>query len=166
VTADAGGEAKSATRRLDDDLGPVERVLLDSSALIAFHSPHEAAHPLAKHLLERIERDSDPLTGYVSIISTPELLVRPLRAGPREFAFMHTFLTKFPHLSVLPLDMTVAVQAATLRATTGIRLPDAISLASGLLAGCEAIVTNDEQWLRKLAPLFRQFRWIYLGNYG
>ena len=78
---------------------------------------------------------------------------------------MHAFLTSFPHLTVLPVDLTVAVQAATIRATTGLGLPDAIVVASGLLAGCEAIVTNDEQWHRRLAPLFRQFRFIYLSSY-
>jgi len=78
---------------------------------------------------------------------------------------MHTFLTTFPNLTILPADLTVALQAATLRATTGIRLPDALVVASGMLAGCEAIVSNDEQWRRKLALLFRQFQWIYLGHY-
>ena len=78
---------------------------------------------------------------------------------------MHTFLESFPHLSILPIDMTVAVQAATLRATTGIRLPDAFIVASGLLAGCEAIVTNDEEWRKKPAPLFPTFQWIYLTEY-
>ena len=151
--------------QLDADLGAVERVLLDSSNLLAFHSTHEQAHPLAKHLLGRVEHDDDPLQGYLSIVSAPELLVRPIRTGQREFVFMHTFLTNFPHLSILPVDMMVAVQAATLRANTGIRLPDAFIIASGLLAGCEAIVTNDQGWRTKLAALFSQFRWIYLAEY-
>ena len=152
--------------RLDADLGPRERVLLDSSTLIAFHSPHEIAHPLARHLLERIERDDDPLTGYFSILSAPELLVRPLRAGPGPYGLMHAFLTGFPHLHVLPLDMTVAVQAATLRASVGLKLADAVIVASGQLAACEAIAANDEAWLRKLAPAFPAFRWLYLGAYA
>jgi predicted nucleic acid-binding protein len=151
--------------QLDADLGSAERVLLDSSTVLAFHSTHEHAHPLAKHLLGRVERDSDALRGYLSIVSAPELLVRPIRTGQHEFVFMHTFLTNFPHLSILPVDMTVAVQAATLRANTGVRLPDAFIIASGLLAGCEAIVTNDEEWRMKLAGLFAQFRWIYLSDY-
>lgn len=122
-------------------------------------------HHLAKHVFRRIEDDRDPLAGFLSIVSPPELLVRPLRTGQREFVYMHTFLTRFPHLSILPLDMTVAVQAASLRAATGIRLPDAVIVASGLLAGCEAIATNDEAWKRKFAPLFPAFNWLYLGEY-
>ena len=149
----------------DAALGDTERVLFDSSALIAFHSRLEAAHPLAKHVLDRVEEDSDPLRGYYSVLSATELLIRPMRTGVAEFTFMHTFLTTYPNLTLLPVDLTVATQAATLRAISGIRLPDAIVVASGLLAGCEAIVTNDEEWKRKLAGTFRDFKWVYLGDF-
>ena len=149
----------------DAALGGAERVLVDSSTLIAFHSPTERAHPLAEHLLRRIASDGDPLRGYYSVVSAVELLVRPIRTSQERFTFMHTFLTEFPHLTVLPMDVTVAVQAATLRATMGIALPDAVVVASGLLAGCEAIVTNDERWKRRGESLFRQFRWLYLEDY-
>lgn len=150
---------------LDVALSDAERILFDSSALIAFHSRLEEAHPLAKHLLHRVEEDDDPLRGYYSVLSATELLIRPIRSGVAEFTFMHTFLTTYPNLTLLPVDLTVATQAATLRATTGIRLPDAIVVASGLLAGCEAIVTNDEEWKRKLVGLFHDFKWIYLGDF-
>ncbi|MBI3973648.1 MAG: PIN domain-containing protein, partial [Chloroflexi bacterium] len=99
------------------------------------------------------------------VVSAVELLVRPLRTGQEKFTFMHTFLTQYPYLTVLPMDMTVAVQAATLRATLNIPLPDAVVIASGLLAGCEAIVTNDARWKRRGEALFRQFRWLYLEDY-
>lgn len=150
---------------LDRALGDAERVLLDSSTLIAFHSPHEQAHPLATHLLRRIASEDDLLRGYYSVISAAELLVRPVRVGERQFTFMHTFLTQYPNLTILPMDLTVAVQVATVRATTRLPLPDAAVIASGLLAGCEAIVTNDERWKKALEPSFRMFRWVYLQDY-
>ena len=154
-----------AVRDLDAALGSAERILLDSSTLIAFHNPAEQAHALARHLLNRIQHDADPLRGYCSVVSAAELLVRPIRAGSREFTFMHTFLTTFPNLATLPIDLPVATQAATLRATAGVRQPDALVVACGLLAGCEAIVSNDEQWKRRLAPQFRTLRWVHLGDH-
>jgi len=150
---------------LDAALGSVERVLLDSSVLIAFHSPAELAHPLAEHLLARIAADDDPLHGSYSVISAIELLVRPIRTGLERFTFMHAFLTQFPHLTELSVDMVVAVQAANLRATMGLTLPDAVVVGSALLAGCEASITNDARWKQRGQPLFRQFTWIYLGDY-
>jgi predicted nucleic acid-binding protein len=140
-------------------------VLLDSSALIAFHSPLERAHPLAEHALARIAADDDPLTGYYSFVTAIELFVRPIRSGLDRFTFMHTFLTQFPHLTGLPVDMVVAVQAANLRAVTNLAVPDSVVIASGLLAGCEAIITNDGRWKHRGESAFRQFTWVYLEDY-
>ena len=150
---------------LDAALGSAECVLLDSSAFIAFHNPHERAHALAEHLLGRIATGSDPLRGVYSFVSAIELLIRPIRSGPDRFTFMHTFLTQFPHLTGLPVDMIVAVQAANLRATTGLAVPDSVVIACGLLTGCDAIITNDGRWKRRGETLFRQFTWIYLEDY-
>lgn len=150
---------------LDSAIGDRERILLDSSLLIAFHTPIEAAHPLAVQVLRRIEREADSLHGYVSAVSAAEILVRPLRTSAADFTFMHEFLTGYPNLTLLPVDLPVATQAATLRALSGASLPDALVVASGLLAGCEAIVSNDERWKRRLAPLFPQFHWIHISDY-
>src|SRR5687768_11240963 len=89
---------------LEAALGPAERVMLDSSMMIAFHNQLESAHPLADHVLRRVESDDDALRGYYSVISGVELLVRPLRTGRQEFTYMHSFLTEYPHLTVLPMD--------------------------------------------------------------
>jgi predicted nucleic acid-binding protein len=150
---------------LDAALADTERILIDSSTLIAFHEGLERAHPLAVHVLDRISAAQDPLRACYSVITASELLVRPLRAGYKEFTFMHTFLTRFPNLTLLPMDLAVATQAATLRSIGNTRLPDAIIIASGQLAGCEAIISNDAAWKRRFAPLFPQFRWIYLGDH-
>jgi predicted nucleic acid-binding protein len=63
------------------------------------------------------------------------------------------------------MDLNVAQQAAALRASTNLKLPDAVVVASGLLAGCEAVVTGDEAWGKRLAHLFPAFRWIYLPDH-
>ena len=63
------------------------------------------------------------------------------------------------------VDLFVAMQAANLRSIATIRLPDALIVASGLLTGCEVIISNDERWKRQFAPLYPQFRWLYLNDY-
>jgi predicted nucleic acid-binding protein len=149
---------------LDRALGTIERAMLDSSTLMAYHAPHERTHPLARHLIGRISDDDGPLHGYVSVISTTELLIRPIRTSHEQFTFMHRFISNLPNVTVLPVDDVVPIQAATLRAMARIALPDAMVIASGLLSNCEAIVSNDDGW-RRLASLFPQFRWVYLGDY-
>lgn len=150
---------------LDRALGNTDRVLLDSSTLIAFHDPAESTHTLATHLLRRIEVESDPLCGYFSVVSATEILVRPLRTSQPKFTFMHRFLTGFPNLTPLDVDMQVATQAATLRAARGLKTPDALIVATALLAGCQAIVTNDQAWKGRLSALFGEFTWVYLAEH-
>lgn len=150
---------------LDDALRTMDRVLVDTSAMIAFHNVREPAHPLATHLMRRIENGADPLRGYYSVVSAAEIMVRPIRTSMADFTYMHTFLTGFPNLAILPVDMPVATQAATIRAATNIRMPDALIVASGLLSGCQAIISNDQPWQSRLSPLFPAFAWLYLGDY-
>jgi predicted nucleic acid-binding protein len=150
---------------LDRALGDAQRALLDTSAFIAFHTPAEPAYRLARHVLERIGESTDPLRGFYSHLSAAELFIRPIRTSDARFRFMHTFLEEYPNLTGLPLDMIVAVQTATLRATLNLPVVDAAVIATGMLASCEAIVTNDERWKRRGPPLFPQFRWIYLDDY-
>lgn len=148
---------------LDRKLGAARRVFLDSSACIAYHSTAEPSHPPARHLFQRIARPDD-LTAYLSVVSAAELLIRPIRAGNADLSFMHTFLRNFPNLQVLPADFEVALQAATIRAQTGLALPDALLVSSALLTACEAVVTNDRRWHRRLQPLFPRFTWIALED--
>jgi len=150
--------------RLDQALAGAHRVFLDTSTCIAYHSSVESVHPLARHLFGRIADPDDPLTGYLSVLAATELLIRPIRAGGADLTFMHTFLRAFPHLNVLPVDLDVALQAANIRALARLPIPDAIAVASALLSGCEAVVSNDRDWQGRLRVHFPQFRWVYLAE--
>lgn len=152
--------------RLERDLHEVTRVFLDTSACIAYHSTREEVHACARHLFGRIAASNDPLIGYISAVSAVELLIRPVRAGGADLTFMHAFLRGFPNLHALPVDLDVSLQAANVRALTRLPIPDALLVASAMLAGCEAIITNDRAWGRRLAGLFPRFRWVYLADYS
>lgn len=148
---------------LDARIGNAQRAFLDTSVCIAYHSADEQTHPLAEHLLQRIEDDADPLAGCVSVITAAELLVRPLQSAGPELVLMHTFLRRLPNLHVIDVDFEIAHQAANIRALTRLPLADSLIIATAIMAGCQVITTNDRRWSQRLSPLFPQFRWIYLG---
>jgi len=60
--------------------------------------------------------------------------------------YYELYLTHFPHLRLAPLDTTLARETALVRATSGLRMPDAVQVAAARLAGADAIVTNDHRW--------------------
>jgi predicted nucleic acid-binding protein len=148
---------------LEVTLANTRRVFLDTSVCIAYHSTGELAHPLARHILHRMADESDPLVGYLSMVSVAELLVRPLRDASSDLGLIHAFLRGIWDLRLVDVDFQIAQQAANVRALTRLPTPDALIIGTALLAGCEAIVTNDERWARRLGPLYPQFTWVYLG---
>jgi predicted nucleic acid-binding protein len=51
----------------------------------------------------------------------------------------------YPNLTLHPVTMPVMESMSDLRAKYGLRTPDAIHVATGLLHGAQAFVTNDKQ---------------------
>ena len=79
-----------------------------------------------------------------SELSALETLVRPLRDGniALEAAF-RAVLFSSPDVHLLPVTIAILERAAQLRATSGLKTPDAIHAATALEHGCALFVTND-----------------------
>lgn len=58
-------------------------------------------------------------------------------------------LARYPQLTIIPFDDSVAHRTAMVRVATGLKLPDAGIVATGLLALAIAIVGNDARWRGK-----------------
>jgi len=61
------------------------------------------------------------------------------------------FLTQLranPNYKIVNLDLEVADEAGRIRALTHLRLPDAILVASSLIAGAPVLVTHDDQLVK------------------
>lgn len=79
-----------------------------------------------------------------STITLVEVLTLPLRLGATELAAQYSeFLLATEGLTVQPVSASIAEEAARLRALRQLRTPDAIQLATALLAGTRTFVTND-----------------------
>ena len=86
---------------------------------------------------------------YFEIGTLLELTVLPLRQGRQDIADQYEILlTHFPNLELVPLSRVILLEAASLRATQGLRTPDAIHVATAVISGASAIVTNDASWRR------------------
>ena len=83
-----------------------------------------------------------------SVITEAELLVRPNREGNLEATERIADLLSEDGISVLPVTRQIARSAALLRARHGLKLPDAIIVATAIGARCDVIVGNDDRWHR------------------
>jgi predicted nucleic acid-binding protein len=91
---------------------------------------------------EQIEEGA--YSAVASTISLTEILVKPIRDGnlPLEKQYKLLF-AHFPNLSVVPVDNAVAERAAFLRGKYGMKTPDALVIASAIIAQADVFVTND-----------------------
>lgn len=130
-----------------DSPGPI---VIDTSVLIAYLDGGEAFSPAATILLDQlVAGGSHPAT--VSAVTVTECMVRPYRASSSAVVTAATFLGHFPNLRVRPIDHEVAMEAARVRALTGLRTPDALVIATALVEGIATLVTGDGQWERAIS---------------
>jgi predicted nucleic acid-binding protein len=107
----------------------------------------EPYYQYSKKILELV--DDGEAEGVVSTMVVAELC-----AGYHEFneltekdEFLRQLRTN-PNYKVVNLDLEVAEEAGRIRAVTHLRLPDAILVASSLIAGAPVLVTHDDQLIK------------------
>lgn len=142
-----------------------DRVLLDTSTIVAYFNAAETVYPVASYLIDNLVEPGRN-AAIVSMITIMEVLIRPLRRSPGpEYRHMLDFLTRFPNLRPTEIDLPVAQEAASLRAAFRFSTPDALIVASGLVSQVGHLVTNDATWASRLQPLASRIRVCLLANH-
>jgi predicted nucleic acid-binding protein len=123
----------------------VARVALDADVVIAFLDAADDQHAHAVDLLRPRLAAGEEIVIGASVYA--DVMVRPLARGTGER--VDEFIDAIG-ASVLAIDRELARRAADLRARhRSLRLPDALSLATALMAGAD-LVTLDQR-LRRVA---------------
>ena len=90
--------------------------------------------------------------GNISIVSSPvlviEVLVKPFRVGNTEIEMQYREMFASNAVSLLDAPHAMFEDAGRLRAETGLKIPDALHVATALRAGCALFVTNDTDFRR------------------
>lgn len=119
-------------------------IALDSSIFIYFIEAHPQFLPVIEPVFSAVA--AHDLAAVTSSITLLEVLVHPLRANqPALAAEYEQILTRSSGVTLIPLDLALLRRAAHLRATSGLKTPDALQLAAALQSGCSVFLTNDER---------------------
>ena len=117
--------------------------IVDTSVLLAWLEPAEPHHQVVVQELSAARTAGDlaiPVTAFA------EALVRPYRDSAQAGRRVERKLTEIG--DVVPTSTEIGRRAAQLRASLGIKLPDALIVATGLERKATAILTLDEKWSR------------------
>lgn len=135
----------TASGSLDAAIEPGALLMLDTSVVLSYLAGGERTSALATDLL-----DGFVSTGrnhaVMSAITVGEILVRPNRAGASAVATVEGFLRFFAEIRIVGVDAVIARDAARVRAATGLRMPDAVVIASALASQADVLITNDRSW--------------------
>lgn len=95
-------------------------------------------------LFEAADREEVELV--TSAVTLLEVLVAPYRVGDATLARRYeALLTRSRGVTLVDLNRPLLRAAAQLRATYGVRTPDALQLAAGLSRRCGSFLTNDRR---------------------
>lgn len=120
-------------------------VLVDTNPLIYWFEGSELAAPFESVF-------ADVQAGRIDALVTPvtvaEVVTGPLRAGKDALAERYRQAISAGGFSVRDTNADIAILAARLRLRHGLKLPDAIQLATALQAGCFALISRDRDFSR------------------
>ena len=119
-------------------------VAVDTAVFIYFIEEHPRYLPDILPLFE--EADGGKRELVTSALTLLEVLVVPYRAGNRFLAERYAaLLPRSRGIRLVELSRDHLRAAAQLRATTGVKPPDALQLVAALGVGCATFLTNDRR---------------------
>lgn len=125
----------------------VSQIYLDTAPVIYYVQGVTPFFPVVDALFQEIEKGK--LRAISSPVTLAECMVLPLRLG--DSALQQNFLdllTNTQGITLANIDVAVGRLAADIEARYRLKLPDALQIATALVAGCEAFLTNDVQLSR------------------
>ncbi len=125
-----------------DALADGALVLVDSAPIIYTLEGHESLAPRFQRLFQR-HADGEILLA-VTTVTIAEVLAGPLKTGNEALA--KRYRATLESWQVVTFDADIAESAARLRGRYGLKLPDAIQLASALSINADALVTHDRDF--------------------
>ncbi len=116
---------------------------LDTSIFIYHFEDHPRYSHLTEIIFNALEKGINK--GVTSYLTLMEILAKPKTEGLLQVAQDYEYyLTTFPNLTFYEMGLDVARKASDVRSADRIKAPDAIQLATAILYGATAFLTNDK----------------------
>lgn len=118
-------------------------VAIDTAPLIYYIEENPAYLPSLEPFFQAV--DSGDIRLITSTVTLLEVLVLPLKQQNTRLANAYRSILTNSRLQLYSVSTEIAEEAASLRASYGLRTPDAIGLAVAQIAKAPFFLTNDER---------------------
>lgn len=123
-------------------LPPGALLLVDSAPIIYFLERHPRLAARFRPVFAA--QDTGHVRLAITTVTIAEILTGPLKAGDEALAARYRAI--LGSWSVVDLSADIAVSAARLRASLGLKLADAVQAASAIAINADALVTHDRDF--------------------
>lgn len=132
------------TEELEQFLKEHPQIYLDAMIFIYLFEDFPQFQKEASFIFNSIEKNKNQ--GLTSKLTISEILVQPYRmeAKPTVNRYLN-FLYNFPHLKLIPINDSILLKTASLRAESNLKTPDAIHITSALEKEASGFITADQQ---------------------
>lgn len=128
--------------KINDALAGVGLLCIETAPFIYYTESRAGYVDKMRAIFQRAQ--DAQITVVTSVITLTECLMKPLRDNDTNLVTAYNaMLRSTRRVRLEPVDVTVAGRAADLRAKYNLRTPDALHIATALVAGCDAFLTND-----------------------
>lgn len=135
---------RARSLNLETALDGISKLYVDSAPLIYYVEEHLAYVHKMEHILNLVENSS--LEAVSSVLTLSEVLVLPVRKGAHHLAQQYrSILMNREICTLVSISADIAIRAASIRARYRINTPDALHIASAIVFGCDALLTNDHK---------------------
>ncbi len=126
--------------------------MIDSSVVLAYLAGGEVGSSRAEQLFDAfVATGRNPAS--LSMVTVAEILVRPFQRSAAALATAEGFLQQFSDMRLVPVSYDVAREAARLRASVGLPMPDALIVASAVVVSADLLITDDRSWRPRLSDV-------------
>jgi predicted nucleic acid-binding protein len=133
--------------RIGDALSGVKSLYIETTPLIYYVEENPAYIDRMEIIIGRVEDTS--LRAVCSVITLTEVLIHPIQMGRGDLETAYrNILISGSAIHLFWVDVAIAERAAHLRSQYGLRTPDALHVATAIIAGCDAFLTNDKRLAR------------------
>ncbi len=136
--------------KIADALENITLLAFDTAPLIYFIERNANYLERMRNIMQQVNAGQP--NGLVSVLVLSEILVYPMKTNDLELAQKYeTMLINSENFSLIIVNHDVAKKAAELRAQYNLKTPDALHLATAIVSGADAFLTNDNGFKRVAA---------------
>jgi predicted nucleic acid-binding protein len=137
--------------RVSDAFDGITKVFLDTAPVVYYVEAHPTFGTVARAAFTLIS--DGKIQAIASPVTLAECVTLPIKLDRLDIRQVYrNLLTSTDGILLVGIDAAIGELAAELRIRYGLKLPDALQVATAISSGCDAFLTNDAA-LKKVKEL-------------